>query len=152
MNEDSETLEACKARALRILNARDMSAGEMLARLREKGETEENAGEFVTWLRGLRLIDDGAYAGKVARHYARKGFGERRILQELRRRKVPEEYWDAALEELPEDDGTIDRLLRQKLGGEFDRVSMKKATDALARRGYSWSEIKAAVERVKDEE
>lgn len=152
MEENSETLRACKKRAMRILNARDMSAGEMRARLAEKGESEEDAQAAVAWLCELRLIDDAAYAGKVVRHYAQKGFGKRRVLQELRRRKVPEEEWEAALENLPEDGGALDRLLRQKLGDEFDRASLKRATDAMARRGYSWPEIKAAVERLRDEQ
>jgi len=135
---------------MRMLNARDMSAGEMRARLCEKGETEADAGASVDWLCALGLINDEVYAEKVARHYAQKGFGKVRILQELRRRKVPEAYWDNALGELPESDETIDRLLRQRLCGAYDRGSVKKATDALARRGYTWPEIKAAVERMND--
>ena len=43
------------------------------------------------------------------------------------------------------DDGT---LLRQKLKGRApDEKELKRASDALARRGYRWEEIKAALRR-----
>ena len=59
----------------------------------------------------LRFIDDGRYAGMVARHYASKGYGLRRIREEFYRRGVPREVWEAALEDLEAPDETLDRLL-----------------------------------------
>jgi len=89
----------------------------------------------------------------VARHYTAKGYGERRVRDELYRRGVPREYWDEALSEAaPEDDGeALDALLNRKLrGAEPTRENLKRASDYLARRGYSWSEISDAVQRYKD--
>jgi len=84
----------------------------------------------------------------TVRHYAAKGYGERRIRDELYRRKIPKEYWDAALEEMPEQDDKIDRLLRSRLRSEDpDRAEIKKATDFLLRRGFGWDEIKSALAR-----
>ena len=73
---------------------------------------------------------------------------------ELFKRKVPRELWDEALEELPEQDDAVDRLLRSRLRGADpeDRTALKKATDALLRRGFSWEEIKTAVERYRVED
>ena len=81
---------------------------------------------------------------------AAKGYGPRRIRDELYRRRIPRELWDEALSGLPEQDGTIDKLLRARLRSENpDRAELKRAADALLRRGFSWDEIKEAVERLQ---
>ena len=143
----------CRERALRIIGARPMSKKELRDRLVEKGETSENAEETVDWLRELRLLNDADYAGMVVRHYAAKGYGPGRIRNELYRRGVPRALWDDALEELPEQDDAIDRLLRKKLRGDVsDRDALRRATDCLYRRGFKSEDIRAAVERLRMEE
>ncbi len=65
---------------------------------------------------------------------------------------APRPLWDAALQELPATENIVDRLLRIRLkGANPDRDTLKKACDALARRGFSWEEIQAAAERIKNE-
>jgi regulatory protein len=65
---------------------------------------------------------------------------------------VPRPLWEEAVQELPSSKKTVDRLLRARLNGrEPDRETLKKACDALARRGFSWEEIQAAAERIKNE-
>ena len=145
---DASTLSRCKDRAMRLMGLRPMSQRELYDRLVEKGESEGNAAETVAWLISLGLLDDAAYAAMVVRHNAAKGYGPRRIRDELYRHKVPRQLWDEALEELPEQDDKIDRLLRSKLRSEHpDRTEIKKATDALLRRGFSWEDIRAALAR-----
>lgn len=142
----------CKERALRIIGMRPMSRKELRDRLIEKGETPENAEKTVDWLLRLHYLDDAQYAGMVVRHYAAKGYGPRKIKNELYRRKVPRELWDEAMEERPEDSGMVYKLLCRKLKTDApDRTEMKKATDALFRRGFSWEKIRSAVERFKEE-
>lgn len=146
------SLTKCKERALRIVGARPMSCKELRDRLIEKGETPENAEEAVDWLLELHYLDDAQYAGMVVRHYAAKGYGPQKIKNELYRRKVPKALWDEAMEERPEDGDMVYTLLCRKLKTDApDRAEMKRATDALFRRGFSWDEIKAAVERFKEE-
>ncbi|MBR5261732.1 MAG: regulatory protein RecX [Oscillospiraceae bacterium] len=137
-----------KERAVWIIGNRAHSEQEMYDKLVQKGETEENAAWCVAYLKSLHLLDDADYAAMTVRHYAAKGYGERRIRDELYRRKIPKEYWDAALEEMPEQDDKIDRLLRSRLKSEEpDRAEIKKATDFLLRRGFGWDEIKSALAR-----
>ena len=147
-------LSHTKDRALRIINARAMSEREMYDRLVEKGESEQNAAAAVAWLLDLHFLNDADYAAAVARHCAAKGYGERRVRDEFYKRKIPRELWDAAMEECPEEDDTLDRLLRARLRGAdvSDRAALKRATDALARRGFGWDEIRAAVERYHADE
>lgn len=141
----ASTLSLCRARALRIINARPMSREEMRKRLTEKGETPENAELCADWLCEMGLINDEVYAGSVVRHYAAKGYGQARIKQELRRHGVPREMWDEALEQMPEQDEYLERFLRTRLTDSHDRAQIKKVSDALFRRGYSWEQIKHAL-------
>lgn len=148
----ASTLARCKLRALRIIGTRPMSVKELRDRLADKGETAENAEACTLWLQDMGYLDDGKYAGMVVRHYAAKGYGRAKIKNELFRRGIPREMWDAALCELPEQDETIDRLLRARLRGTSpDRQAIKKASDALLRRGFSWEEIKSALYRYQSE-
>lgn len=113
----------------------------------------ERAGEVADRLVELGLLNDGEYARTVVRHYAAKGYGLRKIRDELYRRGVPREYWEDALEEREPDEGQIDKLARQKLrGAEPTRENLKKVSDYLARRGYGWEEISGALERIREEE
>jgi len=139
------TLALAKARALRIINARPMSREELRKRLIEKGETPDNAEACAEWLCQMGLINDTEYAGSVVRHYAAKGYGASRIKQELRRHGVSRELWDEAMEQMPEQDEYLARFLRSRLSDPGDRAQVKKVSDALFRRGYSWDQIKHAL-------
>ncbi len=138
-------LAMAKARALRIINARPMSREELRKRLIEKGETPENAEACADWLCRMGLINDAEYAGSVVRHYAAKGYGSARIKQELRRHGVPREMWDEAMLQMPEQDAYLERFIRSRLSEPGDRAQVKKVSDALFRRGYSWEQIKHAL-------
>ena len=103
-------------------------------------------------LEDLGLLNDGEYARTVVRHYAAKGYGPRKIRDELYRRGVPREFWEEAMEEREPDEGQIDKLVRQKLrDAEPTRENLKKVSDYLARRGYGWEEISSALDRVREE-
>lgn len=138
-------LAMAKARALRIINARPMSREELRKRLIEKGETPENAETCADWLCRMGLINDAEYAGSVVRHYAAKGYGSARIKQELRHHGVPREMWDEAMLQMPEQDAYLERFIRARLHDPGDRAQVKKVSDALFRRGYSWEQIKHAL-------
>lgn len=146
-------LGRARERALRMIGARPMSQRELYDRLLEKGESERDAAAVVARLTELGLLDDGEYARMLVRHYAAKGMGKRRIRDELYRRKLPRQLWDEALEEMPDTDGALDRLLASRMRGApvSDRAAVKKATDALMRRGFGWEEIRSALYRYEQE-
>jgi regulatory protein len=145
-------LDEAKEKALRLLDRRDMSKKELTDKLIEKGVSPDDAQRAADRMEELGFIDDGRYAGLVVRHYASKGYGLRRIREELYRRGIPREEWEAALEDLKVPDETVDRLLRLKLRGrDEDPAGLKKACEALSRRGFSWEEIQAAAERYQNE-
>lgn len=142
-------LERAKARALRLLERRDYSEAELAAKLAEKGEEPETAQAAARRMVELGFVNDESYAGAVVRHYAAKGFGRQRIREELRRRRVPRELWDAALEELDGQDETAERLLAARLRGKApEGEELKRACAWLVRRGFSWDEVRSAAARL----
>ncbi len=150
---DPASAEAAKKRALWLLDKRDYSRAELLKKLTEKGYAEETAAAAVDRLAELGFVDDARYAPIVVRHYAAKGYGARRVQAELQRRGIPKELWDAAMEEMPAQNESVDKLLRSRMRGaeSTDRAALKRAADALLRRGYAWDEINAAMERYRAE-
>lgn len=139
--------DEAKQRALKILERRDVSRKMLLDKLTEKGISESDAAEVADWLCGLGVVNDERFAGLVVRYYAAKGYGERRIREELFRRGIDRELWDAALAELPETDDTVDRLFAAKLRGDTSPENLQRTQNYLLRRGFSWEEIRAAAER-----
>ncbi|MEG2119634.1 MAG: regulatory protein RecX [Pseudoflavonifractor sp.] len=161
MELDGELLErltaatgesALRDRALNLLAVRPYSRKELLDKLTTKdapGEVSSGAAQGVAdWLVGLGYINDGEYAKTLVRHYSAKGYGQRKLQDELWKRGVPREYWAPAQETAPPPEGCIDAFLRQKLKGEMpDPKELKRVSDALARRGYRWDEIKDGLRR-----
>lgn len=148
----ASTLSLCKARALRIINARPMSQREMQKRLVEKGEVEENAEAAALWLCDMGLIDDRLYAASLVRHYAAKGFGRSRITQELRRHCIERELWDEALAEMPQQDDRLRSFISARLDDPDDKAQIRKISNALYRKGFSWDEIRSAINQFISEE
>lgn len=142
------TAEETRKKALSLLERRDYGSEELCAKLVEKGAEPDEARAAVRYMVRVGFIDDERYAAMVVRHYAAKGYGVGRVREELRRRKLDRELWDAALAELPEPDETVDALLRAKLRGKAaDRDTIRKAGAALVRRGFTWEAVKAATDR-----
>lgn len=141
--------ESAKKRALRLLERRDYSRKELILKLIEKGEPPEDAEAVADRMVELGVISDERYSQMLVRHYAAKGYGACRIKQELYRHGIDHELWEEAMAQMPTQEETMDKLFRSKLRSEHpDKAEIKKATDALLRRGFSWSEILACKQRV----
>ena len=146
--ENAQSLASCKERAVRILTASGLSKKELQKRLVQKGESEEDAEAAVAWLEELHLIDDLETAKQLVRSACLRGYGAARAKSILYEKGIPKEFWDEALEELPEMDGAIDTFLRRKLDGRtLDAKQIKKTVDALLRRGHSYHDIQAGLRR-----
>ena len=106
-----------KTTAADLIGRRAMSRRDLERKLQEKGASEAEARYAGEWLEAIGALDDAAYAAALAHHCGDRGYGPRRTREKLREKGVPQELWDAALEELPEDGGQIDRFLQGKLHG-----------------------------------
>jgi len=148
-----DNLESTKKRALKILGSRNFSEQEMIKRLTGKGESPEDAEEAVRWLVKLGYINDNDYAVLIVRHYFAKGYGEARIRDELYKRGIPRDLWDDKFAGLDSDDigDAALEFLKKKLRGSDDRDDLRRASDALVRRGFSYDDARAAINRYKDE-
>lgn len=137
-----------KALAAKMVGARPLSKKELLKRLEEKDIPPRDAAEAVDWLEDIGAVNDREYAAAIARHYSHKGYGDRRIQDELYRRGVPRELWQDAMEEAEDPAETIDRYLQTKLRGKIlDEKEKKRLCDGLLRRGYSWSQVREGLNR-----
>lgn len=179
---EGEALAAAQAqgrlqeRAVALISARPMSRRELVDKLstparrgrkpptgeqpdpdpeqleREREGLRQAAEGTADWLERLGLLNDGEYAKAVARHYAAKGYGPRKIRDELYRRGVPREFWADALAQSESQAGQLDELVSKRMRGEEPtRENLKRTSDYLARRGFSWEEIAAALERYRGE-
>ena len=154
---DGGTLEAvrasvksssAKAAAANMIGSRALSKRELTRRLIRKGNDESDAQAAADWLEDIGAVNDAAYAASLARHYGGRGYGPARVREELRRRGVDRSLWDGALEEMPEAAEILDGLIRKKCRGELsDPKEKKRVSDGLLRRGFAWSDIRAAMGR-----
>lgn len=136
-----------RQKALELLSRRPHSRKELKDKLLRRGIDEEDAEDCVAWLAEHGFLDDGEYAGAVARHYAAKGYGAGRVRSELQRRGIDRELAADTLSDLPDNSGKIDAFLARKLTDVNDREAVRKVSAALFRRGFSWEEIRAALHR-----
>lgn len=137
-------------KAVSLLNYRAHSRKELADKLKQKtgcGDAELN--EVLDRLEELGFLNDRTYAAAVVRSCARKGYGAQRALTELSRRGIPKELREEALAEMPEDGGALERLIRTKLKDPSDRDEVRKVTAAMVRRGFSWDEIRRAMDNVQ---
>ena len=157
MELDEETAEAlqasarasaARAAAASIIGSRALSKQELTRRLVKKGNEASDAQAAADWLEDIGAVNDADYAASLARHYGGRGYGPARVREELRRRGVDRALWDAALEEMPEAAEALDKLIRKTCRGELsDPREKKRVSDALLRRGFGWSDVRAAMGR-----
>ena len=141
-----------RAYAVRLASSRMLSQKELRDKLKRRNAAEEEAAETVEWLTGLGAVDDVAYAGVIARHYAAMGYGRGRVEQELYRRGIPKELWEDALVQLPDPAEAVEAFLRSKLKEKpLDRDSSRKLAAALQRRGFSWNDIRPVLNKLGQE-
>ncbi len=147
--QDAAHRSGLKSKAIELLMRKPQSRKELGRKLREWEATDEEIEAICDRMEELGYLNEPEYAGRIVRHYAAKGFGERKIRDELYRRGVPRELWNEALSQIEEEDNAaaIDTFLEKKLKGSHDPKDVKRASDALARRGYRWPEISDALRR-----
>lgn len=145
---NSAQRSARKEKAIELLSRKPQSRKELERRLREWEAGEGETAAICDRMEELGYLNDAAYAEQVVRRYSARGFGEKKLRDELYRRGVPRDLWDEALNQAEDPAGAIDDFVAKKLAGKTpDRKELKKVSDALARRGYSWSDISAALRR-----
>ena len=140
-------------KALYLLSLRDYARAQLQRKL-EREAGSELARETVERLERAGLLNDGAYARRLARDMVeRRHFSRRRTLQELTARGLDRETAEEAVEELePDDAEQALELLRKKRYNELsDPDTRRRAASALARAGFGWDAVRCAMERRREE-
>ncbi len=143
---------SAKMRAVRIVSVSNVSKGDLQQRLVRKGEDPQQAAEAVAWMEELKLVDDRETAAQIISRCIARGYGSARAKQALYEKRIPKEYWDEALEDYPDQVEKMVDFLRAKLGDEPDDRDVKRAVDALLRRGHSYGNIRRALAQLDQEE
>ena len=133
---------SAKMRAVRIVSASSVSKRDLESRLIRKGEDPDQAKEAVQWMEDLHLLDDRNTAEQVVHSCISKGYGLQRAKQALYEKRIPKQYWEDALADYPDQLEKIERFLRSRLDADSDDKQIKKAIDALIRRGHSYGKIR----------
>lgn len=136
-----------RERAYYLLTYRDHSQKELAEKLR-RNYPEETVEKVILHLVDLGLLNDRAYAEKLARQYlVTKKYGSRRALFEMQRKGIEREMAQEALDELDVDPHEqILGLLERKYGRKLEEKNgYRKALSALMRQGFSYDESSDAL-------
>lgn len=136
---------SAKMRAVRIVSASSVSKRDLEYRLIQKGENPQQAKQAVQWMSDLSLLDDAKTAAQVVERCIHKGYGLSRAKQALYEKRIPKEYWDDVLADYPDQTEKIVEFLRSRLKTGYEERDVRRATDALMRRGHSYQQIRTAL-------
>ena len=154
----AQAVEAAREIVLRRLD-RSAAPRAALAELLERKEVDPRvATEVLDRLERAGVIDDTAYAARLARtRFAEKGAARRAIAEELRRKGLGKRDITAALEQIDsEDEGAAAlALARKKLSATVHlpwEVRRRRTAALLGRKGYSREMTMRAIEDALAEE
>lgn len=139
---------SAKMRAVRIVSASAVSKRDLQQRLIQKGEDPEQAKAAVKWMEDLSLVDDRKTAQQIVERCVSKGYGISRAKQALYEKRIPKTLWDDVLADYPDQQDKILAFLESRLDAESDEKDIRKAVDALLRRGHSYGNVRRALDRL----
>lgn len=160
LRRKSDTRKAVD-RALDILALRDHAAGELYQKLCRKFDPH-SAAAAVARAEELGLLNDESYACRRAAELLRKRKSRREILQDLAAKGIDRDTAAAAVEALAPEVGldgeeaedpdlvSARALLERQYARKLAEGKTQQVAAALARRGFSHTVIRAAMEEAKD--
>lgn len=141
--EGPRALEAAREVALRLLDSRSRSTGELRRAITQKGFSEEIADEVLDRLARVGLVDDEAFArALVADRFRGSGKAGRALVEEMRRKGLDDASIDEALGGIDEEElrararELVDRRLRT-MGDAPRDTAYRRLAGMLARKGYA---------------
>ena len=150
---DAVSFRRAYNKGLDLLSRRPHGTKELVKKLCEKGHEKESAEKACDRLLELGLLNDEEFARLLANElYERKGYGIKRIKQELVFRGIEREIAENAIESLDIDTQTrIILVIKKKYLNKInDEKGIKRAVDGLIRLGYSYSDIKTALNSISE--
>ncbi|RDL42641.1 RecX family transcriptional regulator [Marinomonas piezotolerans] len=145
-------MQDCYNSALWILGAREHSEKELRDKLARKGFSETEIHDAIVRLLEYNYLSDERFASSFARSRASKPLGKQRILNELRMKGINDDAAKKAVDELDADWFELALQLKQKKFGiavTNDYKEKSKQTRYLVYRGFSFDEVKYAIEHTE---
>ena len=138
--------------AVSLLSRRDHSKKELMRKLKEKGYSK-GAEAAVEKLANSGYVDDERFCRLYASELIRlKGYGRKRVEQELYLKGVDRDIISGVLDEISFDTDRLSDIIKRKyLAKMTDEKGRQKAFNALLRLGYSYGEIRDALENMQEE-
>ena len=141
LRQDASQMSA-KMRAVRIVAASNISQKGLERRLVQKGEDPQQAKNAVKWMSDMDLLDDRKTPEQIVSRCIRKGYGLTRTKQALYEKPIPQEVLPASRAAYPDTLETLGAFLSARLQGQPVCRGIRRATDALIRRGHSYGAIR----------
>ncbi len=144
-------VKRAQAAAMGLLSMRAHARAELCKKLAGKYE-QEVCDEALDRIEEAGLIDDEAFARAFAEELVRvKRYGAKRIQNELYKKGVEHAIIKQIVEELEDPSEQLDALIEQKYARHLaDPKGVNRTINALARLGYGYEEIRAALGRYLD--
>lgn len=135
--------------ALRYLAIRPRSELEIKQYLERKGAADEEIQQVQDWLRSYGYLNDSDFARRWTQYRRREGQrSDPRIRSELKQKGINQDSIDEALQQGEYDQSAALKDLIAKRRHRY--ADERKLVEYLARQGYRWSEIKAALTEEAD--
>lgn len=148
---DSVSFRRAYNKGLDLLSRRPYGVKELIKKLCEKGHEKEASQKACDRLLELGLLNDEEYARILANDLLeRKNYSTKRIKQELSFRGIPREIVENTVDSLDNNaENRIILVIKKKYINKLnDEKGRKRAIDGLLRLGFSYSEIKSALNQV----
>ena len=150
---DSVSFRRAYNKGLDLLSRRPYGVKELIKKLCEKGHGKQSAEKACDRLLELGLLNDEEYARILANDLLeRKNYSTKRIKQELSFRGIPREIIENTVDCLDNNaENRIILVIKKKYINKLnDEKGRKRAIDGLMRLGFSYSEIKSALNQVAE--
>lgn len=149
----SSDLKRAKSRALWYLSRGDLSEKALADKLKGASFCEKAVQEAVFRMKELGLINDEKYAVRLAEYLNLSGHSEKEVYFKLLNKGIPSPLAKEVLENTEFDETSkIIKLLKTKYQTKLQTDGGdQKVITALARKGYSFSDIKDAIKAYNEE-
>lgn len=150
---DAVSFRRAYNKGLDFLSRRPYGTNELIKKLCEKGHEKVSAQKACERLCELGLLNDEEFSRILANDLLnRKNFSVKRIKQELIFRGIDREIAENTVDSLDNDpENRIICIIKKKYMNKInDEKGRKRTIDALLRLGYSYSDIKTALNSIND--
>ncbi|OGV40365.1 MAG: hypothetical protein A2X48_23695 [Lentisphaerae bacterium GWF2_49_21] len=151
-NENKDPFQKAYETSGRLLSRRPHSAGELTAKLRQRGFSPEVIGGTVSKLLSCGFLDDAKFAEAYFDELKAKGFGVMRIKMAMKKRGISDdilsEIMQGKISPDEEIEGAVAALVKRKLHFSREEDPLKRRQKMfryLASRGFQSSVICRAV-------